>query len=144
MDRREAIQRTIYTIVAVDAVLLCAFVSLYLYPPTHSVLLLALFMPTSLIFNFLFLRRKLRALGPPTTEDAAKARRNKFSLYRGSAIYFAGTLYGLLMFAQRQLPLTLLPVLLIPLSLAIYFFRAARRRSALTPMPDNIEPNHPD
>jgi hypothetical protein len=129
MDRGTAIRQTIYKIVAVDAVLLCAFVSLYLYPPTHSVLLLALFMPTSLIFNFLFLRHKLRAIGPSTKEEAAKARGNKTSLYRGSAIYFAGTLYGLLMFAQRQLPLTLLPALLIPLSLAIYFFRAARRIS---------------
>lgn len=91
---------------------------------------------TVLISNVLFLRRKLRMLGPPTTEEGARvppltaeegARvpRRRFSLYGSAAVFFAGTLYGLLMISQGDLPRPVLPLLLIPLFLAVYCLKVA-------------------
>ena len=48
-------------------------------------------------------------------------------MYACSAIFFVGTLYGVLMIAQGDLPRMVSPLLLVPLSLAVYCLKTARR-----------------
>jgi len=141
MERRREIQRAMYAMTAVDTTLVFLLVVVFLRWPSNRMILAAVCFPALLIFNFIFLRRKLRMVGPPTAEEGARAHAHKFSLYGGSAIFFAGTLYGLLMISQGELPRTVLPLLLIPLSLAVYSLRVARRSAARKPKPDDAEPN---
>lgn len=77
-----------------------------------------------LIFNFLFLRRKLGK--KPSTEETVR-HSSRFYVYACAGIFFIGMLYGVLMISQGELPRTILPLLLVPLSLAIYCLIVARR-----------------
>jgi hypothetical protein len=124
MERRQQIQRAVYGMVAVDAAVILVVVLLsWLFT---LMLLAAVSLPALLIFNFLFLRYKLRVVGQAPTEGRAAGHSHKFSVYACSAIFFVGTLYGVLMISQEELPWTILPLLLVPLSLAVYCLRTAR------------------
>jgi predicted MFS family arabinose efflux permease len=125
VERRQQIRRAVFAMVAVDAVVVLVVV---LLSRLFTVMLLAaLCLPALLIFNFLFLRYKLRVVGQAPTEERAAGHSHRFSVYACSAIFFAGTLYGVLMISQGELPRTALPLLLVPLSLAVYCLRRARR-----------------
>lgn len=128
MERRQQIQRAVYAMVAVDAaVILVAVLLSRLFTLT---LLAAVCLPALLLFDFLFLRYKLRVVGQAPTEGRAAGHSHKFSVYACSAIFFVGTLYGVLMISQGELPRTILPLLLVPLALAIYCLRTVRRAGA--------------
>lgn len=141
MERRKEIQRAMYAMMTVDAALLFLLAAISLRRPSSFMVLAVIYLPTVLISNFFFLRRKLKVVGPPTAGEDAKARPNRFSLYGCSAIFFTGTLYGVLMISQGELPRTILPLLLLPLSLAVYCLRGALQSATRTPKPDNAEPN---
>ena len=141
MERRREIERAMYAMVAADTALLFLFVVVFLRWPTNRMIVVGICFPALLILNFIFLRRKLRMVGPPTAEEGARAHPHKLSLYGCSAIFSTGTLYGLLMISQGELPWTTLPFLLVPLSVAVYCFRVARRNAARKPKPDDNESN---
>ena len=130
MGRRKEIQRTLYAVVAADAVLVLLFAVISLNKPRVAVPLAPTCFLTLLASNFLFLRLKLKLIGPPDREEGTASRSGRFSLYACSAIFVIGTLYGVLMFSAGELPWTISPLLLVPLSLAIFCFRAARRARA--------------
>jgi hypothetical protein len=92
-----------------------------------STLLLACGLPVLLTPNYLLVRRRPGLRRPPVGQDEPGARHNPFCLYVGSALFVGGALYGLALFCTGGLPWVLLPVLLAPLSLALYLLRAARR-----------------
>lgn len=125
MERRRQIRRAVYLMVAMDVVFL--FIVILLSRLLDLRVLAAICFPTLLVSNFLFLRRKLRMVGQAPTKEGAVTRSHRFSVYACSAIFFVGTLYGVLMISQGELPRTILPLLLVPLSLAVYCLRTARR-----------------
>jgi hypothetical protein len=98
-----------------------------------STLLLACGLPALLSFNYLFLRRKPKIPVMELRPEEPAPRQPAFSLYACSAIFFVGTLIGLVRFAEGELPWELLPLLLVPLSLAIYLLRVARRAGVRKP-----------
>jgi hypothetical protein len=125
MDRKKLIQRAVYSMVAIDVfflllvVLLSRFVNLSVVAITFA----ALF-----IFNRLLRRKLVSSLQAAEAEDFA-LRSNRFSLYVVLAIFFAGSAYGALMISQGELPRTILPLLLVPLFLAVYCLKTASRKS---------------
>jgi hypothetical protein len=123
METRREILRAMYLMVALDFAFLLIIV--LLSRSLDLIMLGAICLPTLLIFNFLFLRRKLRMTNRPDTERV-EAHSHKFSVYACSAVLFAGTVYGLITIVRGELPGAILPVLLVPLSLAVYCFRAGR------------------
>jgi hypothetical protein len=125
MERRQQIRSTLYAMVVVDVAVVAAVVLLSRVFPIA--LLTVVFVPALLTFNFLFLRKRLKTTGQVSPEDRAAGRSHKFSVYACSAVFFLGTIYGLLMISQGQLPGTTLPVLLVPLSLAVYCLRTGLR-----------------
>lgn len=129
MDRHKRIRIAMYTMVAADAVFLFLLILGVQSKPAYLPFAAAIYLLVVLISNSLFIRRKLRLAGPPSAEQNGGKHPNSFSLYAASAIFFAGTLYGLLMFLHGDLPGKVVPVLLVPLSLAIYILRIARRNS---------------
>jgi uncharacterized membrane protein YfcA len=128
MERRQELQGTVYLLVAVDAVLvliavlLSRFVSLTVLAPVGFAILLTL--------DYLFLRRSLKKVDPRTAEDSTRPRSRRFYGYACSAIFFIGTLYGVLMISEGELPRRILPLLLVPLMLAVYCLITARRAGA--------------
>jgi len=118
--------RAVYTMVALDTVVVLLAVLAVLINPRVLTLLASVCFPTLLVLNYLFLRRKLGRIGPPAAEERSTPYSGRFSIYACSAIFFAGTLYGLLMIMRGDLPRTVLPLLLVPLSVAIYCLRTAR------------------
>ena len=60
MERRQEIQRTVFTAVAVDIAVILIFVVAWLNKPHDLVVFATICFPTLFIFNFLFLRRKLK------------------------------------------------------------------------------------
>ncbi len=127
MEKRKIIQRTIYAMIAVDAALLVLFFTIFLWRPSSLLILAAVFLPAILIFNTLFLRRKMSSLGPASNNEGAKPRPRRFSLFACSVIFFVGTLGGLTQILHGELPLTILPFLVIPLSVAVFCLKVARR-----------------
>jgi len=127
VERRQQIGRVVYTMAAVDTAVVFLVVALALVRPWDITLLAAVCFPSLLLVNFLFLRGKLSEIGPPATEEQTVPRSRRFCIYACAAVFFAGTLYGLLMVMQGEIPRTVLPLLLIPLSLAIYSLKTARR-----------------
>jgi len=120
--------RAVYRIVALDAVIVLFLVVGVLINPRALPLLAPVCFPILLVLNFVLLRRSARKIGPPAAvEERATPHSGRFSIYACSGIFFAGTLYGLLMVIRGDLPRTVLPFLLVPLSVAIYCLRTARR-----------------
>ena len=113
--------------VAVDVTVAGLFVVIVRSKPLNIMLLAFVCLATLFIFNVLFLRRAHRKIGPPAAEDSPKLRSRSFFVYVCAAIYFLGTLYGVLMISEGELPRTMWPLLLIPLSLAIFCLKTARR-----------------
>ncbi len=131
MERRQEIQRAVYVMVAADAAVLSLLLVAVLYRPLDLMPFVAVCFTALLISNFLFLRNKLRKVGSPTTEEAgAQPRSRRFSVYACSAIFFIGTLRGALMISQGELPRAILPLLLVPLSIAVYCLKTALRTGA--------------
>jgi len=128
MERRQQIQRAVYVMAALDVVVL--FIVILLSRFSDLTVLAAICLPTLLIFNFLFLRRKLRTAVQDPKKEGAVTHSHMFSVYACSTIFFVGTLYGVLMILQGELPRTVLPLLLVPLSLAVYCLKTARRAGA--------------
>jgi hypothetical protein len=128
MDRQKQIARTVYLIVVADVIALFLLLLVVQSHPTYLPLTAATYLVVALAFNFLFLRRKLKLAGPPdAAEQSSQGRIAKFWLYAASVIFFVGTIYGLILCLQGELPAELLPILLIPFSLAVYILRAALR-----------------
>ena len=125
MDKHRQIKRNVYTMVAINGILIIGVVALSRV--LDSNLLLACGFPVLLSINYLFLRRKPKTPSSDLSAQEPPPRQSPYSLYVGSVIFFMGTLIGLATFVAGELPLSLLPVLLFPLSLAIYFLRVARR-----------------
>src|SRR5579864_7909462 len=86
--------------------------------------------PALLVSNFLFLRRRRKAIGTAPLEEAPLGRSRFFSAYACAAIFFFGTLYGILGISEGKLPRAVAPLLLIPLSMALYSVKTARRLRA--------------
>jgi hypothetical protein len=137
VERRQEIQRTMYAMVAVDAALLILLLIVFLRSPSSLTILAAIYLPTVLIFNVLLLRRKLKMGGFSATKENTQIRPHAFSLYACSAIFFTGTVGGLLTISHGELPRTTLPGLLFPFLIAVYCLRLARRQAARTPKPSD-------
>lgn len=119
-------KRAVYTIIAVDVAL--AFCLAVVSRFAASVLVLGLGFPILLTFNYLYLRRSIRVAGSSTAGQTRPTPRDARSHYAAAAIFLGGTLYGLAQFFSGQMPLTVLPVLVVPLSLGPYMLRTARRK----------------
>jgi hypothetical protein len=133
MDRRNRIRLAVYAMIAADAVFLFLLVLAVQNKPTYLPLAAAIYLLVVLISNSLFLRRKVRLAGPPRAEQRREGHSGSFSLYAASVIFFAGTLYGVLLFLHGDLPGKVLPILLVPFSLAVYILRTARRNKVQKP-----------
>lgn len=128
MERSREIKRTLYKLIVTDVSLIALFIMIASTIRSSDVTVLAPVCFAVLLFsNFLFLRRNLRTIGGSAAEEGAMSRSQRFSTYVCSIVFFVGTLYGVLMIWQGDLPRAILPVLLVPLSLAIYCLRTARR-----------------
>jgi hypothetical protein len=96
--------------------------------PSHLKVMAVTYLPIVLISNVVLLRRNRKIVGMAAMDSAgAQTRSGKRSLYICSGMFFAGTLYGLLTISQGELPRTILPLLLVPLLLAVYCLKMARR-----------------
>lgn len=126
MERRQEIQRAVYTVVAVDAAVLFVSAIAFLARPHLPVVLAAVCFLSILIFNFLFLRRRLRKAGPPVAEESV-ANQQRLFLYLGSVIFIVGPLYGAMLVVQGELPRFIFPAFLVPLSVAVYCLKTARK-----------------
>ncbi|WP_420239027.1 hypothetical protein ACOBR2_05410 [Telmatobacter bradus] len=140
MERRKEIRSTMFKIVAWDVALLLLFMVAFL--PAHLKIAAATYLPTVLIFNVVMLRRNQKTAGTPTARAGDGARSGRSSLYICSGMFFAGTLYGLLTISQGELPRTTLPLLLVPLLLAVYCLKMARRITNRTPKSDATITDH--
>ena len=125
MERRQKIRRAVFAVVAVDTAVLLVVV--FLRHLFAVMWLAAVCLPAFLIFNFLFLRHKVRVVGQAPTGARATNHSRRFSVYVCSAIFFVGALYGVLMIAEGELPRSILPLLLVPRFLAVYCLRTARK-----------------
>ena len=130
MQRQQQVRRTVIAMMAGDAVFL--FVVIFVGQFLDPRVLAAICVPTLLISNVLFLRRKLRAVGPVFPSDTPAPRAARFPAYACSAIFFLGTLLGVLLISQGALPWPVLPVLIVPFSLAVFFLRGARKAGSRT------------
>jgi len=126
MESHKNIRRAVYPLVAVDIAFLLLFVAVGMSQQVNIVVLAAICLPVLLIFNFVFLRRRFKSAGPSSAVDDTH-RQGGFSLYACSAIFAMGTLYGVLMIAQGDIPRTIFPVLLVPIFLAVYCLKLARK-----------------
>jgi hypothetical protein len=124
VEEQNKIRFEMFKLVALDVVLLLIFAASFL--PTHLKLMATTYLPTVLIVNVVLLRRSRKTLGTPMVSAGTVTRSGRRSLYVCSGIFFAGTLYGLLTISQGELPRMVLPLLLIPLSLAVYCLKMAR------------------
>ena len=120
-DRRQEIRHAMYVIAAADAA--AGLVAVFLSRLFSVALISAVCLPMLLVFNVLFLRYKLRVADRALPAEATRGRPRGSYLYACSAIFFVGTIYGLLMTAEGELPRIALPLLLVPLTLAIYCLR---------------------
>lgn len=128
MNGRKQIRRSVYSIVLVDFVALCLVIVLIAAHPAYLAFAVVAYAVVMVGGNFLFLRRKFKhAETPYPGIERGKQRPRRFSLYATSAVFLAGALYGLVLFLNGDVPIKLLPILLIPLSLAIYILRTARQ-----------------
>lgn len=109
-----------------DVVLVLLFAVIAPNRSRDLVLLSAVCFPTLLISNILFLQRRLKLGGPHREEGGTMPGKRKLNAYICSGVFFVGTLYGVLMIFQGELPWKIAPVLLVPLSLAIYCLKFAR------------------
>jgi hypothetical protein len=96
MERRKEIQRALYEMFAVNAALLFLLLLVFLLRPSSLVILAVIYLPTVLIFNVLFPRRKMSLIGPVAKEERSEPRPHRFSLFACSAIFFVGALGGLM------------------------------------------------
>lgn len=125
MEKHKIIRNTMFIVVAVDTSVIVTTI-----PLSHLIdlrWLAIIYIPVLLIFHVMLLRHRLSAIAYPSTGKDTALRFRKRSLSLGSFIYFAGTLYGLFMVLIGALPWVILPVLLVPLSVAIYCLRAASK-----------------
>lgn len=141
MERRREIRSTIFKMVAWDVALLLLFMGAFL--PSHLRVMGAIFLPTVLTFNVLFLNRSRRVAETPAASGSAAANTGKSSLYVCSGVFFAGVIGGLLTIIQGELPWTTLPMLLVPLLVAVYCLKMARRLATRKSKPDGIQANRP-
>ena len=125
MDKRRPVRSTVYTLVVLNFISILALVVLSRL--LTWTLLLACGLPVFLCLDYLFLRWKLKINRPVIQPGELKPGGRPHSLYIGSAFHFAGTLLGLALVCGGALPWTLLPFLLIPLSLGFYSLRTARK-----------------
>lgn len=129
MGRHKGIERAVYSMLAADVGVLALFVVVVLTTSIDVRLLAAVGFPILLVYNFLFLQRKLRTTEPIVSPGGNVTRSSPFSIYACSAIFFLGTLYGLLMIGQGELPRAVLPLLIVPVSISVFCLRMARRAS---------------
>ena len=117
--------RIVLTMVLADVLLLVALVGSYAL--LKSSLLLMWGLPLLLGSNCLYLRRKLRKLPPDTGLRQAAPPGGALSLYVTSAVFFGGAAYGIGLFSAGELPLALLPVLVVPFGFGLYLLRQAKK-----------------
>jgi hypothetical protein len=121
MSEQPEIRRALYSMTAIDVAAL--FVLVLVSRFVAVTLLSAVCVPFLLILNFLFIRNKLRAARQDSPGERMASHSNNFYVYACSVIFFLGTIYGLSMILQGEIPRAILPLLLIPLSFAIYCLR---------------------
>lgn len=127
MDRERRVARVLYKMVAADTVLLILFVLVVGTIPADLEIALGIFLPPVLIANYLYLRHRLGQIGPPEPGQRVTDWKQRFWLYLGSAIFFAGALFGLLKILIEGLPKSILPGLLIPFLFGLYCLKMARK-----------------
>ena len=127
MDRKRKVARTVYLMVAANTVLVILFVLLIAPVPADLEIAGGIFLPTVLIANYLFLRHRLKQVGPPETGERGTDWTQRFWLYLGSAIFLIGALFGLFTILSGDLPKSLLPALLIPFLVGLYGLKMAHK-----------------
>lgn len=130
MDRRRKIQRTIFTMLAADVLLVLIFAAFTSKGSRYAPLLAAACFAALVGSNFVVLHRKLRAQGPADPKGRTERASGRFWAYAGSAVFFVGSFYGILMVSQGTLPWTTLLALPVPLSVAVVFFRIGRNATS--------------
>jgi len=121
------LRRRVYTIVFIDVI---ALVALALVALNYSARLVPLGVLSFLVLygsNYFLLRRKVKAREPSDGESETVSRSNRAYLYLCSAIFSIGSVYGVLMVMRGELPWAVLVCLPVPLSIAIFTYRLARR-----------------
>ena len=143
MEEQKRIRPTrVFLMIVFDIVLLAVFMAAFL--PAHLKILAAAYLPLTLVINVAFLRSSRgKTAKAPAASGVNGARSGKSSLYMCSGIFFIGTLYGLLTIIEGELQRTFLPLLLVPLSIAIYCWRMARRVAAQGSTRDDTRLNRP-
>lgn len=98
------------------------------FPGQNRTRAVALLFPLLLVLNIALIQHKVLRKGQ-TNGGGVMDRRTRISTYVFSSIFFLGTAYGLLLLLGGEIPWTISPVLLIPLLLAIYALRIARKKA---------------
>ena len=103
-----------------------------MHNPSHVMILVAAYVPVALIGNIIFVRRRVATrqqslMAVPPRLDSSRSRYS----YICAGMFILGTCYGILMLVDGEIPVYVIPLLAIPISLAIYCFRSARRLAGL-------------
>jgi hypothetical protein len=114
--------------VLVDVLLVAGLVGSYAF--LNSFLLLVCGLPLLLGFNYLYLRQKMSRLRPVTALRKGEPAGGAVSLYTMSVVFFGGAAYGVYLFSTGELPLALVPVLVVPVGFGLYLLRQARKVGA--------------
>jgi len=130
MDRRRKIRRAIFTMLAADVFLVLIFAAFTSEGSRYTSTVTVICFATLVGSNLLFLYRRLKALGPADPRDRAGSESDRFWAYAGSALFFIGSLYGVIMVSQGVLSWATLLALPIPLSVAVVFFRIGRNAAS--------------
>jgi membrane protein implicated in regulation of membrane protease activity len=136
MEGHKEIRPTrVFVMVIMDISLLVIFVAAFL--PSHMKIMAATYLPIVLVSNVVFLRHSRKTEGTPGISANTMVRSGKSPLYICSGMFFIGAFGGLLTIIQGELPRTLLPLLLVPLLVAVYCWRMARRIATHASNPHN-------
>lgn len=127
MKRRQGDRRAVYAIAAANSIVVLILATLLLKKPEDARVLAPACFVTLLLANFLYLRVKMGTVDRSSIKESSMKLSHAFSSYALSIVFFVGTLYGAIMICQGQLPRAILPLLLVPLSVAILCLRTACR-----------------
>ena len=127
MERRQKARRAVYAIAVSNSIAVFILAALLLKKPEDARVLAPAGFMTLLLANFFFLRRKMITVDRNSIKESSMNLPRALSSYALSIVFFVGTLYGVIMICQRELPFVTLPLLVVPLSMAIFCLRTARR-----------------
>lgn len=128
MGRGEQIRSDLYRIAGVDFILVFLATVVLVLRPRDALAVAPVCFLLLLLSNVVLLRRKRRT-SAAKSDEATVSRSPTLSAYFLAVFYFVGTLYGVLLILEGEIPRAVALFLLVPLLLAVHCLRTARGSS---------------